>query len=223
MNLKCGKRFDGAIDLVSPNDIFSNHWKGWSLSGNATKILEDEVKKFRVEFDDLVISPIDKLGVDGIFICPVVYANAASTLASAMEPLNPLEVENIHHRIYRQGERFHRLPYCRLRKSVSHMFAILKAWPKFKSLKEFPSKIEDIKWRPIMGYANHHWKRLLSMLGKLLIVPKVLGWGFSVEAPRRVVEKIENYNARRKSTDNFSHGLEIKSLDIKEFLYTCFA
>ena len=69
-----------------------------------------------------------------------------------------------------------------------------------------------------MGYSNHHWKRLLSLFGKMLIVMvKVLNWGFSVGSPRQVIALLNAYNKSKLCIDNFERGLEQWSYDIKEF------
>ena len=59
----------------------------------------------------------------------------------------------------------------------------------------WPDEWEEIKWRPLVSYAAHHWKRALSKAGKFCsYLTKRMGYGQHRDDPRMVTEEIHGFN-----------------------------
>jgi len=58
----------------------------------------------------------------------------------------------------------------------------------------------DVAWRPVVSYANHHLKHLLGMSGKWAIfVTLSLGLGDYAGDPREVTEDVHRFNSRART------------------------
>ncbi len=85
--------------------------------------------------------------------------------AEGMEELDAEQTERIFDRIGTAAQGLFYLPYVSLKKTCKHEFGCLRLWPKLKSFKE-EKNIDDYKWRPLVSYRKHKWRKLLSLLSK---------------------------------------------------------
>ena len=58
------------------------------------------------------------------------------------------------------------LPYSNLRKTAHHRFGCLRLWPKLKVFRGKKTAWEDFKWRPLVSFKKHRWKRVLALLSQ---------------------------------------------------------
>ena len=216
--------FDTNNDLLSLD--FASQIMNFWIRKNPDSASVDKVPELKEFFAGMVISPVDKCGSHGIALCQVKYCRAASILSETMQHVSNSERNEIILKLFSQGRRFTRLPFCKLRKASLHRFPTLKAWIKFKSV----CNLDDVgswtqmSYRPLMGYQHHHWKSLLSLAGKMhTALIRLIGWGFGLEKPRTVVERINTFNTQQNGYLNMltaeqqKSAFEFKFFDIKQF------
>ncbi len=78
------------------------------------------------------------------------------------------EVIRIYAGFFRLGEGLRHLPFLGLEHSSKHKFGAVRHCPKWKSIQSIPGRWEDVKWRPLVSYQHHHWRRPLSMVGRMM-------------------------------------------------------
>ncbi len=59
---------------------------------------------------------------------------------------------------------FH-LPFCELRGRGAHEFGCLRLWIKKKSFADLTTW-EELKWRPLVSFRKHRWRKLFSLLSR---------------------------------------------------------
>jgi hypothetical protein len=83
-----------------------------------------------------------------------------------MEELSQEKETDIYDRIGWLGNSLNYLPFARLRSAKFHRFGALRLWPKKKVFFNKP-KWEDFKYRPLVSFQKHRWKRLFALLFQL--------------------------------------------------------
>ena len=74
-----------------------------------------------------------------------------------------------------------------------------------------------------MAYHNHHWRRLLSLLGRLFAtLIRTLNWGFPAESPFEVIQALNTFNEnmlqfKKGRPRNEKLEINLRFFDIKEF------
>jgi len=191
-------------------------WNSWEerIYGS---VRASEVKNLRETLKSLVICPIDKCTSEAMMMCPRKWMEAVRNLSSTMCVVTAREENLVYSYLFQQGKRLIRLPFCRLQKAWKHKFANLKGWVKLKSIIADPKEWSELSWRPLQGYQNHRWKKLLSLVDKFCTAAiRTLEWGFGVETPRQVIEKLNKFNQLTQSTC-LVENISIDVFDIKEF------
>ena len=73
-------------------------------------------------------------------------------------------MEKLRADIFLFNEKLKHLPYSKLKKG-GHVMGCLRGWIKYKSLVD-PQCWDELKWRPLVSYRNHRWRRVLSLVSQ---------------------------------------------------------
>ena len=85
--------------------------------------------------------------------------------AADMNELSIDEAKRVYDEIGTAATGLRHLPYSSLRKTESHRFGCLRLWPKLKNFKD-TIKLDTLKYRPLVSYERHRWRRVLSLLSQ---------------------------------------------------------
>ena len=98
------------------------------------------------------------------------YLRALEEMKAGMDTLSPEEVSRIFEVIGRLGNGLKHLPYAALPKASCHEFGVLRLWCKLKSFKVdegvVPLSWSAFKWRPLVSFRKHRWRRVFSLLSR---------------------------------------------------------
>jgi len=87
------------------------------------------------------------------------------------------------------------LPYCNLRRAHRHRFGALSLWLKIKCLSPRPGSWQQLKFRPLVSYKQHHWRRLLILACRSMnFIQKRVAPGFAVSSLAELRCKIFDFN-----------------------------
>ncbi len=90
--------------------------------------------------------------------------------AEGMKRLTKHEAKEVFDRIGTAACGLKHLVYSNLKKTKFHRFGVLRLWPKFKSFKGNEGskpRWSDMKWRPLVSYKKHRWRKVLALLSRL--------------------------------------------------------
>ena len=94
------------------------------------------------------------------------YAETVESLLENMEDVQGPTLNKIFEKIGTAASVLRHLPYCGL-KAKKHRFGCLRAWIKYKSFAEWDGKKwTDLKFRPLVSYKSHRWKKLFTMVSR---------------------------------------------------------
>lgn len=111
------------------------------------------------------------------------------------------------------GQGLHPLPFCNLKSAKKHRFGTLRLGPKVSSIQqdqlvlpgEAPGPVANgepytwlsLRWRPLVAYSSHHWRKLLTLLCRwCMYAIASFGLGFSVCNPRYVAQMLREVNTK---------------------------
>ena len=114
---------------------------------------------------ELVVAPVDKRSCEGMPMWPMKYAEAQTQMVNDMElqAVSSGEVSRILGGIGLLGGSSKHLPYCEIKRTNSHRFGCLRLWPKYEDFGVQNVWWADLKWRPLVSFRQHKWRRLFSM------------------------------------------------------------
>lgn len=190
-------------------------WKAWR-----PKCLEEaKVRGWKKMLEGLICCPVGKYNVDGMVLCPRMWAAATAKLGANLRDLTPEEGRRIQEYFYRLGETLGHLPFGRLRSGAKHRFGAVRAWIKFKSVKQYPNPLlcgdpwGELRWRPLVSYTQHHWKRVLGLAGRFCSFSTTwLGIGHGCTDVRAFVNSLNVWNERQNQK-----AVRITIWDLQEF------
>lgn len=85
--------------------------------------------------------------------------------AADMDQLSVKDAKGILEAVGSLGNGLRYLPFAQLRATHQHRFGSLRLWPKFKNFLEQPSW-DTFRWRPLVSFEHHRWRRLFSLLSR---------------------------------------------------------
>lgn len=108
--------------------------------------------------------------------------------------------------MFRRMQDVPKLVYCRLQSASKHKFGVLRAWLKGRCLTAPPLSWDTLAWRPLVSYARHHWRELLSYLSRFaLFVIHVFGIGWAIDDPRQMMERVAEFNNKWRTLELLHH------------------
>ena len=140
-------------------------WERWARS-RPNAMEESSLRRFKDEFRKVVVCHVDKHNSEGMLVCPRVYFEALREFAGGMRRLSGPEAKAVFNRIGTAGCGLRHLPFSNLRKTAHHRFGCLRLWPKLKVFRHGKPLWEDFKWRPLVSFKRHRWKRVLGLLSQ---------------------------------------------------------
>ena len=177
--------------------------KGWDAEMRERPgcVSSKRIKELRRELAGFVRTPLDKCPGEGMIVCGLKWREAVLELGADMIELTAKQSEERSDLIGRLAGELEELPFTNLRRGERHRFGAIKGWVKMKTFANgYPTEWAQVKWRPISSYARHRWGKLLGMAGKWAThCIRTLGWGYSVEDPREVLETIHSFNVRSEA------------------------
>lgn len=247
--------------------------------GCGVQVTEVAMERWRERLAGFVISPIDKYPAEGAIVCAEQWGNAVQDLAKNLRDVRGSRNQLLR-RMGRADARLRAPPYGKLRGVRKHRFGVMRAWPKWKTLRplwkdlkrdtgsgevhddgqsevncrdkppsqlrahtqptvhpissdvgegdddgavacgdcagdlvqdRFPGNWELVRWRPLVSYAAHHWKFVLSQLSRWCVFTiRSLNLGFHVSNPRSILEQVHVFNGgfRTKRTVELVAGMD---------------
>jgi hypothetical protein len=143
---------------------FSFVWERW-VEMNHGSVSEDEILEHKKLLDHFVICPVDKYPQEGIIMCAYMYGKVLEELSAGMEDVPTNMINRVFARIGAAGQTLRHLPFAALRGAATHKFGCLRGWVKKKSFTEEMSW-STLKWRPLVSFREHRWRKLLSLLSR---------------------------------------------------------
>jgi hypothetical protein len=143
-------------------------WNRWTHN-NQGCMYQSELEKHRELLRRAVICPVDKHNGEGIILCPRKYGKALRQMTYDMQltEVQGAKLNRINENIGTLGSMLSYLPFCQLRPTSAHRFGAMRLWVK---LKVFESEIlgwNSLKWRPLVSYRQHKWRKLYAMTSRL--------------------------------------------------------
>ena len=91
-----------------------------------------------------------------------------------MEKVQDGLLPRVFHNVAVLGNGLHHFPFAELRGRRARKFGSLRLWIKKKSFDVWDKKEdggdemkgEDLKWRPLVSFREHRWRKLLSMVSR---------------------------------------------------------
>lgn len=89
----------------------------------------------------------------------------------------------------------------------------MKLWPKAKTWdREPPKGWSSIPWRAIASYSRHHHRDALGIVFFCTAAVRTLGWGWTVESPKAVMEAVHSFNNETSPSAWLSREEEVDRL-----------
>ena len=177
-----------------------------------------EAEDFRYVLHDFVISPVDRAKGDLAILCPWKYRHCAETYMSSTSStkLTDADVAEFRHDFFVWPNALHCLPYCRFRRGHRHRFGSLSLHVKAKVLFPRVTEWSAMKFRPLVSYKQHHWKRLLRIACQAIdFMQQTIALGFATLSSEVFCLKLKSFNQDTdpESTDR----IHIRVDDIRDF------
>ena len=206
----------------SCNAISEGLLSSWHENSTAFQHLPNTLnaKDLKRNLDGLVVSPIDKMQSDMVIMCKHKYSLAVDQFIADTgnyREIDDATVKKWEGKLVRINNRCNSLPFCGLKKSEKHKFGILRLWFKSKNLKSSNLTWSSFKFRPLVSYYHHHWKRcykLISMFCSHIV--SSLKLGISVSNTKDVLREVKEFNAFRE--EELEEGdVDLYNRDIEDF------
>lgn len=177
------------------------------------QVEEKQVQALTEEISHSIVAPVDKMDGDCAITCAQEWARAVRAHRETLRKLPEKQRRTLKTRMCRGGRKLEVLPFAHLRQARNHRFGPLRTWPKWKAVKPLWKKMEsgrnsvedgntnsdnpweEVEWRPLASFANHHWRKLYALGGKCTSAGlRTARLGLGAGAPRGVLERIHVFN-----------------------------